>query len=300
MTNNYSNKTTKKTVAKFLLPLLMVLIASFGAWAQSTTLIDPAGGGGFNNGTTFAANGWTVANYASSVNQWVVGTALSSGFSPFAGKSAYVSNDGGVTNNYTNTASTQIFFYQDVFVPAGQTNITLSFNWICSGESSYWDFLQVFYAPTSTAVVGTTHGGTSGVALTSLTGATLINGYQSATTAQSVTVCLPASLAGTTVRIIFAWKDDTSGGTAPSSSVDNISLVSSVPSSPANQATGLILTPISTSSIGASFTAATSSPTGGYLAVRYPTGATPTAPVFGTTYSVGSPLGLDKKKKKVK
>ena len=40
---------------------------------------------------------------------------------------------------------------------------------------------------------------------------------------------LPPSLAGTTFRLIFVWKSDTSGGVQPPAEIDNISLVSSVP-----------------------------------------------------------------------
>ncbi|HYV91227.1 MAG TPA: hypothetical protein VE978_05565, partial [Chitinophagales bacterium] len=42
-----------------------VLVIAILFWLPSlgqTTLVDPAGNGGFELGTTFALNGWTVAN----------------------------------------------------------------------------------------------------------------------------------------------------------------------------------------------------------------------------------------------
>ena len=54
----------------------MLLFASIGIQAQ-TTIINPAGDGGFNNGSTFAANGWTVANQGVNPSKWVVGTGVS-------------------------------------------------------------------------------------------------------------------------------------------------------------------------------------------------------------------------------
>ncbi len=60
---------------------------------------------------------------------------------------------------------------------------------------------------------------------------------------------------------------------------------------PADAATGLTLTTVSTSQIDGSFTAATSAPNN-YLVVRYPSGSLTTNPVDFTTYSTGSPLGL--------
>ena len=69
MTKNYTRN---------LVCLLFVLTAlvSFNTNAQ-TTLINPLGDGGFNNGNTFAANGWTVANQGVNPSKWVVGTAVS-------------------------------------------------------------------------------------------------------------------------------------------------------------------------------------------------------------------------------
>ncbi|MEK8181173.1 dockerin type I domain-containing protein [Flavobacterium buctense] len=56
--------------------VLMLLFAVTGIQAQ-TTIINPATDGGFNQGSTFAANGWTVANEGVSPVKWAVGTAAS-------------------------------------------------------------------------------------------------------------------------------------------------------------------------------------------------------------------------------
>ena len=52
-----------------------------------TTLINPATDGGFNSGTTFAANGWTVANEGTGAIKWAIGTAAS-GFTATASTTA--------------------------------------------------------------------------------------------------------------------------------------------------------------------------------------------------------------------
>ena len=67
-----------KNYTRNLVGLLIALTAlvSFNSNAQ-TTLINPLGDGGFNNGNTFAANGWTVANQGVNPSKWVVGTAVS-------------------------------------------------------------------------------------------------------------------------------------------------------------------------------------------------------------------------------
>lgn len=52
------------------------LLGIFGIQAQ-TTIINPALEGGFNVGTTFSSNGWTLANQGTSPVKWALGTAAS-------------------------------------------------------------------------------------------------------------------------------------------------------------------------------------------------------------------------------
>src|SRR5450755_3376944 len=103
---------------KLYLLLLTGCCFFYGSFAQ--TLINPATGGGFELGNTFALNGWTVVN--SSGNTWVAGSATVYN----GANSAYISNDGGSTNSYDNTTTHISHFYQDVTIPGGVTNVTLS------------------------------------------------------------------------------------------------------------------------------------------------------------------------------
>lgn len=96
----------KGTLVSFMTVFLMLF--SFVFVQGQTTLISPTGDGGFENGATFAANGWT--NSSSANNPWVIGTAVSS--APIAGNSAYISNDGGVTNAYTPANNASNFFLE--------------------------------------------------------------------------------------------------------------------------------------------------------------------------------------------
>jgi hypothetical protein len=211
---------------RYVLGLLLAL-CSTTAMAQ-TVLIDPAGGGGFELGSTFADNGWSESSGAN--NPWYLGTPANV-TAPQSNRVAFISNDAGTTNAYTNTATASNFFWRDVTVPAGETKITLSFNWRNVGESS-WDILQVFSAPTSVTPLGSTTYPGSGTATipTAIAGATVLGSMQSsAATVSTATIFLPASLAGTTFRLIFYWKNDNLDGSNPPASVDNISLVSALP-----------------------------------------------------------------------
>ncbi len=178
-----------------------------------TTLINPATGGGFESGATFAANGWTEVQVGGgAANKWFVGTATT-----FAGtRSAYISNNGGTGNVYNNAQPRIQHFYQDVTFPAGEPYVTLSFRWKGDGESCC-DYMQVFLVPTSTTPVGGTALATGQIG----------GNYNTQTAWQTATISLPCNVAGTTQRLVFSWRCDGSVGNNPPNAVDNISLVSS-------------------------------------------------------------------------
>lgn len=206
--------------------VLLVLVLGNNSINAQTTLINPATDGGFEIGGTFASNGWT--NASSAVNPWVLGTAAASG--AITGNMAYVSNTSGTTHAYNVATPCTNYFWKDVTVPAGETKVVLTFNWYGQGEST-WDNWQVFYAPTTVTPVGSdTHPGSGAANVpASIAGATFIGSGNLQATVQTATYYLPASVAGTTFRLIFSWKNDGSGGTQPPAAIDNISLVSSVP-----------------------------------------------------------------------
>jgi len=61
----------------FVAVVLMLLFSITEMQAQ--TQLIPTADGGFETGSTFAANGWTVANEGAGVVKWVLGTAVNSG-----------------------------------------------------------------------------------------------------------------------------------------------------------------------------------------------------------------------------
>ncbi len=193
--------------------LIVLLLSVPGMILGQTTLISPSGDGGFENGSTFPANGWTVVNHTTNI--WAIGTATSNG----GVNGAYVSNDAGASNAYTITTSQVSHFYRDVTFPSGETAITLSFDWKGFGESTY-DYLRVFLVPTTTTPV-------AGTQLT--TGQLGLTYYNQQTSYTSESITIPGSAAGTTQRLVFSWRNDNSAGTQPPAAIDNISLISFTP-----------------------------------------------------------------------
>jgi hypothetical protein len=225
MFNNYFSKDSslsillcgKRSIKQKLKPngfgtlVLMLLFAVTGLHAQ--TQLIPVSDGAFNSGATFGANGWTVANQGTGPVKWTVGNAVSSG--AIAGNSAYVSLDNGETNSAAGIATARsVYFYRDITIPAGQTNIALTFNWKSVGTT--W---QVFVAPTSVTPVGTD------TQLAAIPGATLLLAGTSNAVTQNAFAFIPASYAGTTTRLIFMWSSF-SGGNNPPAAIDNISVIS--------------------------------------------------------------------------
>lgn len=195
--------------------LILACGICFAAKAQIVA-ISPTGDGGFETGIDLSTNNWTAVNPSTTANQWVVNNTATA----YAGaRGVHVSNDG-TANTYTTTVARACHFLRDVTIPAGADLITLSFYWKGMGQVGF-DRLLVYTAPSS--IVPAVNAPVSPA--TGIGGATLV-WQQSATSAaySLATVTLPNTLAGTTVRLIFTWQNDATGGTTPGAAIDNISL----------------------------------------------------------------------------
>ncbi len=219
-----TNKKTKTTGPirwshfKKLFLAIILLSTSMEVNAQ-TTVLDPNGAGGFELGTTFAANGWTEAqDGGGTANKWYVGTAFKVGAGT---RGAYISNNGGTSHAYSITSARTQHIYRNVTFPAGQTGITLTFNWKCNGENDTgndeWDFLRVYLVSTSTTPSAASY----------LPAGNIIGSikYNLQNTNQTATITIPASFAGTTQRLVFTWRNDGSAGSQTPAGIDNISIV---------------------------------------------------------------------------
>ncbi|TBX67659.1 T9SS type A sorting domain-containing protein [Flavobacterium silvisoli] len=251
---------------KFCFLVLSLLFIGQFTYGQ-TVLINPSAEGGFENGSTFADNGWTTVN--ATTNTWNVGTAP--GW--FTGsRGAYVSNDSGATWAYTNNTANRSAFYRDITFPTGAGSIALSFDWRANGNDGNYDNLLVYVMDTS--ITPTTAGPTgTGTTITGWSGYTngttgyyLLqrNGVAVPTTTTTVTYTLSAAqlayVSGATKRLVFVWKNDGGGGTNPPAAVDNISLIAYTCQSPTNLVTSAFT--LSTATFG--WTAPASAPAEGY------------------------------------
>gem|GEM_PF-2442844 len=238
-------KTIKRKVMKFSFSAIMLIMMQVILTAQ-TVIISPTGDGGFENGTSLAANGWT--GISGTNGNWYFNTAAISNnsytFTPTGTRSLYFSDNSGTNWQYQPDANPGgcAHFYRNVTFPAGQTNIDLSFRWNANGESS-WDILYVYLCPTTLTPVTNSPSGSSSVPTWSGTGTAELIGSCNLLSAGSGTTsnfAIPASYAGGTYRLVFSWKNDGLWGDEPPIAIDQISLTSSTPSVPNDAPCGAI------------------------------------------------------------
>ena len=199
-----------------VLPLVIcILFAGLLPLKSLATVEIDSTGGGFENGSTLAANGWTVVNNVSgTMNNWYVGTGGGSSGSNFA----FISNTGGSSYNYDNTTTSIVHFYQSVTVPSGETNIRLNFQLRSIGELNTDEL--IVYTGTGALTAGVSPVASGYTAVFTQNSTSTWAGYQ------TVYVTLPAALAGTTFNLVFTWQNNSSGGSQPPASVQYISLTS--------------------------------------------------------------------------
>ncbi|MDY4789766.1 MAG: choice-of-anchor J domain-containing protein, partial [Bacteroidales bacterium] len=161
---------------------------------------------------------WTIEN-GTSTNKWYIGAPGANDSDPTDGideRGLYISNDNGLTNTYTTSTTTTVIFASTVIEFDNSTAFELSFDWANYGEGS-WDNIKVYLLPLGvTLVPGTEPSASYMITPTYLAGQ---SSYQSFTRA------LDASYGNAIKRLVFAWKNDTGGGTQPPGRVDNISFV---------------------------------------------------------------------------
>ncbi|MDH6254348.1 hypothetical protein M2347_004075 [Chryseobacterium sp. H1D6B] len=209
---------------------------------------------GFTNGTQ--------------TNKWAYGAAAGN-----TANSIYISENNGTANTYNVSSASVVQAYRDIAVPAGTTTATLSFDWKADGESTY-DYLRVWLVPASyTPVAGTQiAAGTGRIQLGT-------NYNQQAAWQNYLNTSLNvSSFAGTTMRLVFEWRNDASGGTQPPAAVDNINLLIPTCKVP----TALMVGTVNATSGALSWTAPSPVPANGYA---YYFNTTNVPPVAGTTPS---------------
>lgn len=200
--------------------LLAVLAFSFSCFGQEI-LIDPAGAGGFELGPTWADNGWIVVNpnNEDAKRKWMIGTGQP-GYS--GDRAAFIGNSETTVGN--NNGARKIHFYRQVTIPAGATNIVLSFKMKQEVLDAGFDYIQV---NTANAIPTAGNEPAGQVRFGPFPEDAPVPAFE------SQTVNLPNAMAGQTRYLIFTFisdNEDPRGFPA----IDDISLTYQAPASTAD------------------------------------------------------------------
>ncbi len=166
----------------------------------------------------FTTNDFTFVNSGTAThNNWRYGSAAGN-----PANAIYISNDNGTTNAY-GTQANVTFAYRDIAIPTGTTTSTFSFDWRCNGErlsGTDYDYFRVWLVPSSFTPV-------SGTQITAAAGriqvGTNFNQQNSWTTYSNAALNI-SSFAGSTMRIVFEWRNDGSTHNQFPAAIDNVSL----------------------------------------------------------------------------
>ena len=172
-------------------------------------------------------NGWALKN-GTCTNKWHVGTPTGA-----TSGALYISNDNGTTASYTiGSASTVVA--EKLFETGTSDSLTISFDLTIGGETNatgayVYDYLKVFWVPADTvyeASTSTTYYGdaafSTNVIMSNATSASnytvnLLTGTQT----MSATI---ANQPNTLKKLVFVWRNDSSGGIQPGAIIDNLSI----------------------------------------------------------------------------
>ncbi|RYE14464.1 MAG: hypothetical protein EOP51_28100, partial [Sphingobacteriales bacterium] len=225
------------TISKALKGLLLAgsLFSVFATKAQTTVMSPSVNDGGFESATTT----WTFVQNTTSTtdaNAWTIGSTSTGTNIPgvvTGSNAAYVTTGAtGLPWAYeANTVARASHMYKDITFNAGDTVVTMSFNWRGRGESGGWDNLIVYLAPTTFTPTTSSPSGSSNA----LTGADILWSETVPSSLGSYTLvsfAIPQSLIGNgtaavTKRLIFTWKNDNGGGSNPPIAIDDITIIAS-------------------------------------------------------------------------
>lgn len=174
-----------------------------------TTLAQPVTSLPYHTGFELTDDlGWMMRN---GVNAWCIDTAAKNS----GDYGLYISNDGGVTNDYNVAVACESFAARNFTLDSGL--YSLGFEWRCVGEgsSTIYDYMQVFLAPASTDFTAATISTTDWTQLTPK----LTNHADWMTAGLQFTVSNAGSY-----YVVFLWHNDNSQGSAPAAGVDNVTL----------------------------------------------------------------------------
>ena len=163
---------------------------------------------------------WTFVQ-GGQTNRWFIDSAIVT--MDGSAYSMYISSDSGATNAYNTGATSVSWAYRDIqFSDANE--FELAFDWKGEGESSY-DYLRVYIGNPAPVTEGNN---------SQPSGATQLAQLNQSSNWQHASFSLGSAYSNTTKRLFFMWRNDSSLGTNPAATIDNITITDIACAQPVN------------------------------------------------------------------
>lgn len=194
----------------------------------------------------FERANWVLVN-GTQTNKFSIGTPNNGDNLQYENGKLFITN--GTTNNanYSLTSASHSFAYKNITLPANITNARVSFKWIAKGESTPYDYGRFYIVPALTAapIAGTEAADRVSPTIANALYQAKLEGVGNATYPFAIynnaaTYSGPFSTtanvfkdnnidlsqyAGQTVRAIFYWRNDGSGGSQPGLVIDDFEFI---------------------------------------------------------------------------
>ncbi|MBP3740389.1 MAG: fibronectin type III domain-containing protein [Bacteroidales bacterium] len=166
-------------------------------------------------------NEWRLVN-GTHANEWHIGTAASNTAN---GRGLYISNDGGVTNAYTNSGNCVVYAYAGFSNFEAAKQYTVDFDWKSKGETGNYDFIRAWIVPDDAEfAAGTSYPSGMTGALENPTGWIAIDGsapLKNVNEWQHKTSYFTVPADGA-YKIVFMWRQDNGTGNNPPAAIDSV------------------------------------------------------------------------------
>ena len=156
---------------------------------------------------------WRFVN-GNSTNRWAIGTATDNSASG-SGHALYISNDGGTSNLYDNSATSNVLAYRTLQLEARE--YIVSFDWKSNGETNY-DFMRAALVPVSICLSSDALWSSLPAGHIPVDGNTRLSD-QLVWNTHAEHVSIPSAGA---YNLVFYWHNDDNTGSNPPAAVDNI------------------------------------------------------------------------------
>ena len=166
-------------------------------------------------------NEWRLVN-GTHANEWHIGTAASNTAN---GRGLYISNDGGVTNAYSNSGNCVVYAYAGFSNFEAAKQYTVDFDWKSKGETGNYDFIRAWIVPDDAEfAAGTSYPSGMTGALENPTGWIAIDGsapLKNVNEWQHKTSYFTVPADGA-YKIVFMWRQDNGTGNNPPAAIDSV------------------------------------------------------------------------------